>query len=68
MGGAVATHGNDEPIARGSGVVGGVTAAAGLDHLQVDTGTGAMGRTPLPETTSAAPAGRRVDDDEGPVP
>ena len=67
MGGAVATHGHDQPIAGGGGVVGSITSAAGLDYFEIESGTGATGRTPFPETTGAAAAGCRVDDDERPV-
>ena len=64
MGGPVATHGNDQPIAGGRGIVGGITAAAGLDHLEMEAGTAAIGGAPFPETTSPTAAGRRVEDDE----
>src|SRR5438094_854764 len=67
VGGAVATYGDDQPIAGGRRGVGSITSAAGLDHLEVESGTGTTGGTPFPETTGAAVAGSRVDDDERPV-
>src|SRR5438128_872383 len=67
MGGAVATHGDDQPIAGGGGIVGSITAAVSLDHLEIEAATGARGGAPFPETTSPATSGRRVEDDERPV-
>src|SRR5207247_8413093 len=64
VGGAVATHRDDQPITCRGGEVRGITAAAGLDHLEIESGTGTTGGTPFPETTSATAAGRRIDDDE----
>src|SRR5213594_2424221 len=67
MGGAVAAHGDDQPFTGGGGIVSGITAAASLDHLEIEAGTGARSGAPFPETTSPATAGRRVEDDERPV-
>jgi len=64
MGGAVATHGDDQPIAGGRRGVGSITSAAGLDHLDLESGDGARSGAPFPETTSAAAARRRIDDDQ----
>src|SRR6266849_6754217 len=63
MGGAVATHGDDQAIAGRRGVVGGIAAPRGLDDLEGHAGT--RDRTAAPEAAGSPATGGRVDDYEG---